>query len=145
LADVHIRVPLQQWQSCLLNLHSTWSTPFALQIVFNNLIAQAMQAAQSLSPPACNLHSNPSSCYLPTSAAPAHSQEQAKCMEDEDFLEDHGGLMTQTTDEIMLDNYISHTAECEVIDMMAPNILSPGVDVSLIWQLLVGLHMTHLN
>ncbi|KAG6899356.1 hypothetical protein C0993_010997 [Termitomyces sp. T159_Od127] len=133
--DVHVRVPLQQRRSRLLNLCSTWSTPFAPQIVFDNLIAQATQAAQSLSPPACDLHSNPLSRYLPTSAAPAHSQEQAECMDDEDFPEDHGGLMTQTTDEIMLDDYLSHTAECEVIDMMAPNIVSPGVDISLIWQL----------
>lgn len=123
LIDACLRVPLEQRRSYILNLRSLWPSPLAPQDIFDSLISKAAEVAQTLS--TCQSHCD-SFDY------PLYPEQTVESIDNEDDLGEDGFDIEKSTDDILFDDYLLQTADSETFK---PDVMSPSIDITLIWQL----------
>ncbi|KAG6913315.1 hypothetical protein DXG01_007797, partial [Tephrocybe rancida] len=135
-----IQVPLQQRYTHLLNLKSRWSNPLLPQ----RFLDQCVQDAKTIVFTLCTaaFSSNPTS----STVKPPEQREYVEDEGNEDGLECAAAEATEDagpkcTMDLLIGDYWLQEAEQLLDDGLDLDVLSPGIDVTLVWQLPVNIQV----
>ncbi|KAG6881236.1 hypothetical protein C0993_002278, partial [Termitomyces sp. T159_Od127] len=101
-----LRVPLEQRRSHLLNLRSLWPGPLMPRHIFDSLVSQATEVAQTLNECRCDYDS----------FHQAHPKQTVESIDNDDIPEEDGINIEKSTDDILFDDYLLQTADNEIVE-----------------------------